>query len=136
MSRAVMGRRRVEEHLARLPADVRRTFERFDAYARSRPGVVMSQLFEGRSYKIRGSLVARVDPKMNSGDGYLGVQFALEPARLRNRISGQVARFVQDRPNRPSGGHPWIFVRGEDPLLDAWLAQLFDLACEEISLLR
>ena len=124
-----MARHSFDGQLARLPAGVRRTFDRFDAYARSRPGVVMSQLFEGRSYKIGRILVARIDPKANSGDGYLGVQFGLDPARLRSRIIGRIAQFVESRPERPSGGPPWVFVSGEDPALDAWLAETFDLAC-------
>ena len=123
-----MSRRHFDEQLADLSAGVRRTFERFDAYARSRAGVHVSDLFEGRSYRSAGRMIARVDPKSNSGDGYLGVRFALAPEDLRRTIGGEVAQFVKGRPDRPSGGPPWIFARGEDPLLDAWLADTFDAA--------
>jgi hypothetical protein len=123
-----MSRRCFDEQLADLSPGIRRTFERFDTYALSQPGVVARDLFEGRSYKLAGRMIARVDPKSNSGDGYLGVRFALAPEYLRGTIGGRVASFVKGRPDRPSGGPPWVFAQGEDPLLDAWLADTFDAA--------
>jgi hypothetical protein len=123
-----MSRRTFEEQLAGLPAAVRRSFDRFDSFARCQPGVAMSQLREGRSYKVGNCLIARVDPKANSGDGYLGVQFALSRHELRGRINDRVRPLVIDRPARPSGGHPWIFVRGEGIDLDTWLVGTFVLA--------
>jgi hypothetical protein len=129
-----MRRRTFDEQLAGLPAGVRRTFDRFDAYAQSRSGVSVSKLFEGRSYKIHGRLLARVDPKANSGNGYLGIQFALDAEALHRRIIGEPRRFVQNRPRRSGGGHPWIFARGESPVLDRWLAETFDIAYETVSL--